>query len=59
MEYLYTRPGYAYVPYQNANEQNIYSPEKGLTRGTIFPELDIPLDVYGEENYEAEGYIYD
>ena len=39
------RVGYAYVPYQAFGE--IYSPEEGLERGTIFPELDLPITVYG------------
>ncbi len=39
------RVGYAYVPVQNFGE--IYSPEEGLERGTIFKELDLPISVYG------------
>ena len=35
------RVGYAYVPMQVMGET--YDPEKGLTQGTIFPELDIPM----------------
>ena len=31
----------AYVPFQQANE--LYEPEKGLSRGTLFPELDKPF----------------
>ena len=34
--------GKAYVPHQRICE--IYSASKGLVRGTIFPELDIPYD---------------
>ena len=41
--------GYAYVPIQVANERNLYSPEMGLSRGTIFPTLDLPLGVYGKQ----------
>ena len=41
------RVGYSYVPIQNSVLTNIYSPEMGLERGTIFPFLDIPLGVYG------------
>ena len=40
-------PGYAYVIPQTANE--VYSPEVGLPKGTLFPELDKPLGVYGME----------
>ncbi len=39
------RVGYAYVPMQKFGE--IYSPEQGLERGTIFSELDLPISVYG------------
>lgn len=41
------RMAYAYVPVQNSVMTNIYGPEMGLERGTIFPFLDIPLGVYG------------
>lgn len=37
--------GYAYVPIQKFGE--LYTPEQGLERGTIFPELDLPISVYG------------
>jgi len=39
------RTGYAYVPVQKFGKT--YSPEEGLERGTIFPELDLPISVYG------------
>lgn len=35
----------AYVPWQSWDQ--IYEPDTGLTRGTIFPELDFPF--LGEE----------
>ncbi|MDO5148963.1 MAG: spore coat associated protein CotJA [Oscillospiraceae bacterium] len=38
--------GMAYVPFQTMN--TMYDPEEGLERGTIFPELDFPLQ-YTEE----------
>lgn len=38
----------AYIPYQQYPEQ-IYSPEKGLSRGTIFPVLDKPFTAAGGE----------
>lgn len=41
------RVGYAYVPMQVMGET--YDPEKGLTQGTIFPELDIPMEKYGKQ----------
>ncbi len=42
---IFERVGYAYVPIQSFGET--YSPEEGLERGTIFPELDLPITVYG------------
>lgn len=47
--------GYAYVPIQIANDRNLYSPEMGLQRGTIFPTLDLPLGVYGKQNLNKEA----
>lgn len=48
--YQYTeRVGYAFVPVQKFGET--YSPEEGLERGTIFPELDLPISVYGPKVY--------
>lgn len=37
-------PGYAYVPFQRM--EKVYSPNKALKFGTIFPELNIPLEEY-------------
>lgn len=42
---LFVRVGYAYVPIQKFGET--YSPEEGLENGTIFPELNLPMSVYG------------
>ncbi|MBE7011014.1 MAG: spore coat associated protein CotJA [Ruminococcaceae bacterium] len=39
------RVGYAFVPLQIFGET--YSPEQGIERGTIFPDLDLPISVYG------------
>lgn len=39
------RVGYAYVPVQEFCET--YPPEQGMERGTIFPDLDLPISVYG------------
>ena len=39
--------GYAYVPIQRW--RMLYNPEQGLGRGTIFEELDMPMEVYGYE----------
>lgn len=38
------RPGYAYVPFQRM--EKVYSPAKAIKVGTIFPELNIPLEDY-------------
>ena len=40
-----TKPvGYAYVPVQRLGK--VYSPNKALRVGTIFPELNITIDEY-------------
>ena len=52
---LNTPEGYAYVPIQTANDRNLYSPEMGLARGTIFPTLDLPLGVYGNQDLTKEA----
>lgn len=38
------KPGYAYVPGQRM--EKVYSPNKALKAGTIFPELNITIDEY-------------
>ncbi len=38
------RVAYAYVPVQTMNE--LYADDKALKRGTLFPELDIPMPEY-------------
>ena len=38
------KPGYAYVPVQRM--EKVYSPNKALKAGTIFPELNITIDEY-------------
>lgn len=38
---------YAYVPIQAW--RMLYTPEKALSRGTLFEELDKPIEVYGNE----------
>ena len=38
------RVGYAYVPVQRMGK--VYSPQKAIMQGTVFPELDIPIGVY-------------
>ena len=39
--------GYAYVPIQRW--RMLYTPEAGLARGTVFEELDMPTEVYGND----------
>lgn len=38
------RIGYAYVPIQRMDK--VFSPNKAMRVGTIFPELDITIDEY-------------
>ena len=45
---LHDKPlAYAYVPIQRW--RMLYEPMTGLKRGTIFEELDMPMEVYGNE----------
>ena len=45
---LHDKPlGYAYVPIQKW--RMLYTPDAGLKRGTIFEELDMPMEVYGND----------
>lgn len=39
--------GYAYVPYQQSEQ--LYCESEALKNGTVFPELNKPLGVYGRE----------
>lgn len=41
--------GYAYVPIQQAEPRNLFSPEDALANGTVFPILAKPLGVYGKQ----------
>ena len=47
--------GYAYVRDQKASDRNLYDPETALSRGTIFPTLDLPLGVYGNQTVKTGG----
>ncbi len=40
----------AYVPFQTF--EKVYEAEQALNRGTLFPELDFPLESEGDMNYE-------
>lgn len=45
---LFDKPlAYAYVPIQRW--RMLYTPERALERGTLFEELDKPMEVYGNE----------
>lgn len=48
----YRRVGYAYVPNQIMDK--VYSPNKAICVGTIFPELDIPIDEYERGLYNGK-----
>lgn len=45
---------YAYVPYQTF--EKTYDKPMALDRGTIFPALDKPFDVYGNE-WKSEAML--
>ena len=44
---------YAYVPYQQY--ETPYSAVEGLKYGTVFPSLNKPMRVYGNEFFHKEG----
>ena len=46
------RPGYAFVP--NQRMEKVYSPNKALKAGTIFPELNITIDEYERGLYNGK-----
>lgn len=53
-------PGYAYVPSQRLRQT--YDADKALEAGTLFPSLNLPMEIYGkqdlsecEENIRTEG----
>lgn len=46
-EQTYMRVGYAFVPMQDFGQ--IYTPEEGLERGTMWPALNLPISVYGPQ----------
>lgn len=45
-ETMNTCVGYAFVPVQRL--ENVFEPEEALKRGTLFPELYMPINVYGK-----------
>lgn len=46
------RVGYAYVPFQKLGR--VYTPEKAMVQGTIFPELDIGIGEYERGLYDGK-----
>lgn len=48
----YKRAGYAYVPPQKLDK--VYSPNKALKAGTVFPELDLTIDEYERGLYNGK-----
>ena len=46
------RLGYAYVPFQECVGK-VYSPERALKEGTIFPELNITIGEYERGLYDG------
>lgn len=47
------RLGYAYVPFQECVGK-VYSPERALKEGTIFPELNITIGEYERGLYDGK-----
>ena len=43
--------GYSYVPIQEL--KNVFSNEEALEKGTLFPELYMPLGVYGKKAFSG------
>ena len=46
---------YAYVPIQKID--SVYSSSEALRKGTLFPELNLPLGVYGV--FDRKGVVED
>ena len=44
--------GYAYVPFQKLGR--VYTPERAIQQGTIFPELDIGIGEYERGLYDGK-----
>lgn len=47
------RIGYSYVPYQECLGK-VYSPQRALIEGTIFPELNITIGEYERGLYNGK-----
>ena len=46
---------YAYIPYQNY--ETPYDMETSLAKGTVFPKLNKPYNVYGKEFNQQNGGV--
>ena len=46
------RVGYAYVPFQRLGR--VYTPERAMQQGTVFPELDICIGEYERGLYDGK-----
>ncbi len=44
---------YSYTPFQELD--SVYEYCEALKNGTVFPELNLPLDVYGKNFCKREG----
>ncbi len=51
-ECTYIRVGYAYVPFQKLGR--VYTCEKAMAQGTVFPELDIGIGEYERGLYDGK-----
>lgn len=47
------RIGYSYVPFQE-RVGKVYSPQRALAEGTIFPELNITINEYERGLYDGK-----
>ncbi len=47
------RPGYAFVPFQQGIGK-VFSPQKAIAVGTIFPELNITISEYERGLYDGK-----
>ena len=57
MEYMTcsnARVGYGWVPIQKFG--SVYNYEDALKNGTLFPELHLPLGVYGKKAFGGKMY---
>jgi len=53
--YMAPMVGYTFVKPQFAEAGKQYPPQSGLAYGTMFPELNKPMEVYGMEDGQEES----